>query len=84
MHENLTPTRRNIFKTLRKMKTAHPDFVKGVSTFEGKVYAYTPNEGSQPNARDKRHLVNNSETLNKFYREFVKKPLELFLENIRH
>ena len=83
VHENLTPARRTIFQSLRRMKQQHPELVKGVSTYEGKIYAYTPNGSSQPNARDIRHAVNDIESLSKFCTEYVKKPLELFLANFR-
>ena len=81
--ENLTPTRRNIFKTLRNLKREHPDLVKGVSVYEGKVFAYTKSESNSPNPRDKRHLLNSMDSLSLFCENYVKKPLEDFLSEFR-
>ena len=81
-NESLTPPRRKIFNTLRFMKRQHPELVKGVSSFEGRVFAYTPNDSPAANStRDRRHLVNDHDMLVKFCREFVKKPIETFLDS---
>ena len=79
--ENLTPLRRSIFKTLRTMKREHPNLVKGVSTHEGKVFVYTKSESSDPNSRDKRHTVSSYDTLEKFCNDYIKRPLDNFLDN---
>ena len=63
------------------MKRQHPELVKGVSTFEGRVFAYTKNESPTANSRDRRHLVNDYEMLVKFCEDYVRKPIETFLEN---
>ena len=81
VNENLTPNRRRIFQTLRKVKRENPSIVKTVTTYEGKVIVYTKNNSSEPNARDVRHIVNNGVSLSLFCENQVKKPLELFLEN---
>ena len=81
--ESLTPPRRKIFNTLRFMKRQHPELVKGVSSYEGRVYAYTPNDravAAGP-SRDRRHLVNDHDALVKFCGDFVKKPIETFLDS---
>ena len=85
INEHVTPLRKTILYSLRQMRRAHPDLVKGCTTFEGSVYAYTkPPSGSPTTARDQRHLVNNKEALVKFCREYVKKPLTAFLESWKH
>ena len=85
VNESLTPTRRTIFKTLRDIKRNHPALVKGCSTFEGKVYAYTKASGTSPTSgRDVRHLVNTQEQLRKFCVDHVKKPLSAFLQTWPH
>ena len=77
VNESLTPMRKTVFNALRKMKRAHPALVKGCTTVDGRVYAYTGStNGSQ---RDRRHLVNTQEELVEFCREYVKQPLDLFL-----
>ena len=62
------------------MKRQHPDLVKGVSTQDGKVFAFTRSPTAAESSRDRRHLVNTYEALVEFCREFVKKPIEDFLE----
>ena len=78
--ESLTPTRMMIFNALKKMKQQHPEIVKGFSTYDGKVFAYTA--PVNPDHRDIRHLVNSHETLIAFCREFIKAPLDLFLSTV--
>ena len=85
VNEHLTPTRKTLLFALRQMKRAHPDLVKGCSSFEGRIYAYTkPPVGSPAIARDRRHLVNTREALVEFCREYVNKPITAFLENWSH
>ena len=83
VNENLTPARRTIFKTLRTMKREHPDLVKGVSVFEGRVFAYTKSVSGGPNARDRKHMINSFDILSEFCTEFVKKPLDNFLNSFQ-
>ena len=78
-NESLTATRRTIYQALRKMRKDQPTLVKGCNTIEGKIYGYTPPEGT--NARDKRHLINNMEELKTFCRTYVKLPIDNFLLN---
>ena len=42
VNENLTAKRRTIMYVLRKIKKDHPDRVKGLSTYDGRVFAYIP------------------------------------------
>ena len=87
VNESLTPKRTRIRQTLLNMKKKHGDVIRGVSSFEGSVFAYTPqpagsdastNDGSR-RRRDLRHRVNTDEELRKFCREFLKKPLDEFI-----
>ena len=84
INESLTPMRRTIFKTLRSMKRAHPDLVRGCTTYEGRVFAFTKSTVASAQNRDKRHLINSYGDLIGFCREYVKKPLDLFLDTWPH
>ena len=42
VNENLTARRRTILYALRKIKKEHPNVVKGLTTFDGKVCVYIP------------------------------------------
>ena len=46
VNENLTAKRRTIMYVLRKIKKDHPDRVKGLSTYDGRVFAYIPSPHS--------------------------------------
>ena len=75
-NESLTPLRKKMFNTLRKMKKDVPSLVKGTSTLDGKVFAYTPPING--NTRDQRHLISDWDALKEFCRLYVKKPLDNF------
>ena len=76
-HESLTENRRNMLKALQGMKRAFPDRVKGCTSMDGKLYAFTAPLPGQ--TRDHRHLILNMEILKDFCSKFVQKPLEDFL-----
>ena len=88
INESLTPKRTRIRSTLLNMKKAHGNIIRGVSSYEGDVYAYTPQQlepGSSRDAdaqrrRDKRHRINTDEDLKKFCLDYIKKPLDEFLD----
>ena len=81
VNENLTPKRRNIFNVLRRMRKSHPGIVKGVTTYDGRVYAFTkPINPAATNPRDQRHLISDQVMLTNFCREFIKSSLDEFLE----
>ena len=82
VNESLTPTRKTIFTALRRMKKIHPNLVKGVTTYDGSVFAFTKPLATA--TRDRRHHIQNHESLVEFCREYVKLPLETFLENFRN
>ena len=77
-NESLTPQRRMIFNSLRRMKADKNTVVRGCSTVDGKIFAFTP---PLPNQRmDQKHHISNLEALKVFCREYVKKPLDAFLD----
>ena len=82
VNESLTPARRAIFNTLRSMRRDSPDLLKGISTYDGKIYAYTKPVTPRSN-RDQKHLIANHDDLVSFCREYIKKPIENFLANVQ-
>ena len=78
-NESLTPLRRTIFNALRKMKADVPDIVKGCYTMEGKIFAFTPPVGN--NSKEQRHCITDMGALQAFCRDYVKEPLDTFLQN---
>ena len=83
VNESLTTARRQIFNTLRSIKRAHPAVLKGVTSFDGRIYAYTASNNG-PNARDTRHLINDQDALVKFCTDYMKKPLDFFLSSFKN
>ena len=79
VNDCLTPLKRSLFYTARKMKRTNANVIKGCSTFDGKVFIYTA--GSTSGSRDIRHLIDSRESLAKFCRDYLKKELDLFLES---
>ena len=78
VNESLSAARRKVFHTLRSIKKAHPEIVKGVTTLDGKVFVYTQSENPAV-TRDVRHLVNNQESLSNFCVHYIKRPLDALL-----
>ena len=78
INECLTPKKRSLFFTARKLNRLSP-VIKGCSTFDGRVYLYTAGQGE--GARDVRHHIDTSETLAKLCQQFLNKSLDAFLEN---
>ena len=84
VNESLTKQRSAVLQTLVKMKK-NCDNVKGVTSMDGNVYVYTATnqrEASRDGLRpkDKRHLVNTRRDLQKFCSEYIRKPLEDFID----
>ena len=85
LNDSLTPTRTAIFRTLQRFRREH-DAVKGVSSMEGEVFAYTAatdDQGTRPRddrpPRNLRHRVSTKEQLRDFCNTFIKRPLEDFV-----
>ena len=85
VNEHLTPARKTILFALRQMKKDNRDLVRGCTSMDGRVYAFTPPPaGSPPSTRDQRHIVNTHDALVTFCSEYVKKPISAFLDNWSH
>ena len=84
--ESLTPKRSTLFFTLRQMKKKFPELVRGCTSQEGRVFAFTPSAAaaSSTPARDRKHLINSYDDLVQFCRDFVKVPLDTFLTSWEH
>lgn len=83
VNESLTPQRAKIYKVLRMMRRSHPELIAGCSTFDGRVYAYTPTPSSSGEAqRDHRHLILTQDALEKFCDFYIKRPLTTFLAGL--
>ena len=84
--ESLTPKRRTIHFALRQIKKKCPTLITGYSTLDGRVFAYTKTPRSIENSRkfDLKHVINTHEALVEFCREYIKQPLEDFLESWSH
>ena len=84
--ESLTPKRSTLFFTLRQMKKKCPELVRGCTSQEGRVFAFTPSAAaaSSTPARDRKHLINSYYDLVQFCRDFVKVPLDTFLTSWEH
>ena len=80
INECLTPMRRSILFALRQMKKKFPSVVKGCTTQEGRVYAFTPST-STSGSRDRKHLVNSHDALVQFCRDYIQEPLDNFLNS---
>ena len=81
-NESLTPIRTSIMQSLLKIKRTNTT-IKGVTSIEGQVYAYTaphgqtaPADGSSRRPRDQRHVINTKEQLQAFCDTFLRRPLE--------
>ena len=81
VNESLTPKRKSMLDAVRKMKREHPNLVKGCSTIDGRVYAFTKPVSSAPNARDVRHHITSYDSPKEFCRVYVKLALDSFLQN---
>ena len=86
-NESLTPKRSAILQTLLKIKRSN-DTIKGVTTEEGQVFAFTaPTDGTnrtsdaQGRRKDRRHSINSKAELQKFCDAFLRAQLEDFVES---
>ena len=79
LNESLTPRRSTLFYTLRKIRSGHPAIVRGCTTQDGSIIAYT--KSSSENSRDIRHVLNTQAALKQFCSTYIKVPLEAFLDS---
>ena len=81
INESLTPTRSKILNVLRQCRKIKNGPVRGASTLNGKVFVYTkPAPNAPDDAASIRTEINTEEHLAEFCCNFIKKPLELFLD----
>ena len=80
--ESLTPLRRRMLGILSTMKKKAPTLVKGCTTMDGKVFAFTPPAAGM--TRDERHFIPDMEALENFCRDFIQQRLEDFLNSVSH
>ena len=84
-NESLTPTRTAILQSLLKIKRTNAT-IKGVTSIEGQVFAFTaphgrtpPADGSSRRPKDQRHPINTKDQLQAFCDAFLRRPLEDFI-----
>ena len=81
VNESLTPTRAKILQVLRKCKSISNGLVKGTTTNNGKVIAIHKSSATAPDGEAvMRTEINTRELLSDFCNNFLKKPLESFLD----
>ena len=67
--ESLTQARKTFSHTLRHKKEGHLSIVKGITTYEGRVFIFTnPVNPAAVNAQDQRHLNSNHDSQKKVLR----------------
>ena len=82
VNESLTKTRAKIFNTLRKCKDLSNGLLKGTSTLNGRVFAIHKSSATAPDdATPQRTEINTEEKLIDFCANFLKKPLDTFLDS---
>ena len=81
VNESLTPTRAKIKNVLLQCKKMRSSPVTGVFTHNCKVFVYTKSATNAPdNAQSIKQEINTEEKLAEFCLNFIKKPLETFLD----
>ena len=81
VNESLTPTRAKIFNVLRKCKNIGNGLVKGTSTMNGKIFViHKPSPNAPDDADSLRTEINTKDKLANFCENFLKRPLETFLD----
>ena len=85
-NESLTPKRSKILYTLRQMKKKFPAIIKGCTSQDGRVYAFTPSASTSASSsirpKDRKHLINTHDALADFSQNFIKLPLDQFLKSL--
>ena len=86
INESLSPQRSAVLKHLIKLKKVHR-VIKGATSLQGEVYAYTEHPAVSGGGsaggrhRDTRHTINTGAQLRTFCLEFLKKPLDDFIDS---
>ena len=81
VNESLTATRSKILNVLRQCRKMRNGLVTGTSTHNGRVFAYTkPAPNAPEGSRSIRTEINTEEHLADFCSNFMKKPLDTFLD----
>ena len=82
VNESLTPTRSKILYVLRQAKNLSDSPITGTSTLNGRIFAHhKPSSSAPENARSQKTELNTMEKLKEFCDNFIKRPLERFLDN---
>ena len=85
VNESLTPTRSKILYVLRKAKNIEDSPIKMTSTLNGRVFAHhKPSLTAPDNADNLKTEINTMAQLKDFCDNFLKNPLESFLEAQRN
>ena len=80
VNESLTPTRSKILYVLRQAKSLSNGLITGTSTLNGRVFAHHKASPSAPDGSTSlRTEMNTMEKLRDFCNNFIKEPLETFL-----
>ena len=81
INESLSPLRQNILYSLRRIRSSHPNILSGCTSIDGRIFAYTKPPDTSRSSRDIRHLINTKESLQTFCNDYIKRPLEEFVQN---
>ena len=80
-NESLTPTRSKILYVLRQAKKIKESPITGTSTLNGRVFAHHKAASDAPEGgQSLKTEINTMETLTDFCKNFIKEPLENFLD----
>ena len=74
--------RSKIYYVLRQCKKMKNGLVKGLTTHNGKIFVFTkPSPNAPDNAPSLKQEINTEAKLAEFCDNFIKKPLEMFLDS---
>ena len=81
IHESLTPLRSKIVFALRGMKREPNSRVKGVSTSDGRVFAWvSPTNGSSSDGRNLKIAINTAAAIQNFSLQYMQKPVSEYVD----
>ena len=81
VNDCLTPLKRSLHFSARKMMKRHKNVIRGCTTIEGRVILFT---AGIDNGKDVRHRIDTWDNLKEFCRKFLKEPLDNFMEQWQH